>query len=218
MAAYVTEPEETRTKDERKPEPPRQTPQTRRRLLLLGGIVVAAALALGWYLHTRDRVSTDDAQVDGHIIPIAAKISGNVAQVLVNDNQQVKAGDVLVRIDPRDYQARVDQAPAALAAAEARRAARRRESPGRSRHDRERRFVRRRSACAWPKPTWPNTKPRRSSPETPRWRIARANVDSAKATYDRAQADLARMKPLVPKGRNLATAVRLLRGRRAGRR
>ena len=70
------------------------------------------------WLRSLGHVSTDDAQVDGHIIPVSAKIYGNVAEVLVNDNQQVKQGQVLVRIDPRDYQAKVDQARAALAFAE----------------------------------------------------------------------------------------------------
>ena len=61
--------------------------------------------ACGSYLHFRDRVSSDDANVDGHISAIAPKITGNVIEVPVLDNQTVKAGDVLVRIDPRDYQA-----------------------------------------------------------------------------------------------------------------
>ncbi len=64
----------------------------------------------------RWRVNTDDAEVDGHLNPVSAKISGNVLEVLVDDNQQVKAGQVLVKIDPRDYQARVDQMRAALGA------------------------------------------------------------------------------------------------------
>jgi membrane fusion protein (multidrug efflux system) len=75
--------------------------------------VVAALL-----LYYRNRESTDDAQVDGHITPIAAKISGRVQDVLVNDNEAVKAGQVLLKIDPRDYQAAVDQAQAALDVAE----------------------------------------------------------------------------------------------------
>ena len=56
--------------------------------------------------------------MDGHITPIAAKIYGRVAEVLVRDNQPVKAGQVLVKIDPRDYQAALDQAKASLALAE----------------------------------------------------------------------------------------------------
>jgi membrane fusion protein, multidrug efflux system len=87
-----------------------------RRALLLGGVAVAVVVTL--VVHYQGRVTTDDAQVDGHIVPVSSKVYGNVAEVLVDDNQQVKAGQVLVRIDPRDYQVKVDQAKAALALAE----------------------------------------------------------------------------------------------------
>src|SRR6266702_414533 len=88
-----------------------------KRLLIGGGAVVLAAIA-GLVVYFHNRESTDDAQVDGHITPLASKVYGRVAQVLVDDNQQVKAGEVLVKIDPRDYQAAVDQAKAALLLAE----------------------------------------------------------------------------------------------------
>src|SRR5712664_1593164 len=88
-----------------------------RRGLILGGIVLVAAVA-GLLLYYHNRETTDDAQVDGHITPMASKVYGRVAQVLVEDNQAVKAGQVLVKIDPRDYQAALDQAKAALALAE----------------------------------------------------------------------------------------------------
>src|SRR5204862_27242 len=51
---------------------------------------------------------------DGHITPVASKVYGRVGEVLVDDNQPVKAGEVLVKIDARDYQAALDQAKAAL--------------------------------------------------------------------------------------------------------
>jgi len=82
-----------------------------RRLLFMGGLVVLAAL-VALYLYYRKRESTDDAQVDGHITQISSKVYGRVAEVLVDDNQQVKAGQVLARLDPRDYQAALDQAKA----------------------------------------------------------------------------------------------------------
>ena len=63
--------------------------------------------------------STDDAQIDGHVHAISARISGHVNEVLVEDQQIVKAGDVLVKIDPRDYQVAVAKAEADLADAEA---------------------------------------------------------------------------------------------------
>jgi membrane fusion protein, multidrug efflux system len=102
------------------PPPPRAkplvSPSVRRGLMLATVLLVAVAVGLFLYFHNRE--STDDAQVDGHITPVASKIYGRVAEVLVNDNQPVKAGQVIVRIDPGDYQAAVDQAKAAVALAE----------------------------------------------------------------------------------------------------
>jgi membrane fusion protein (multidrug efflux system) len=107
------------TTEELKLEPPAKglaNPKTRR-LLFGGGLVVLAGLA-GLFLYYRNRESTDDAQVDGHITAISSKVYGRVAEVLVNDNQEVKAGQVLVKLDPRDYQAALDQAKAQLSLAE----------------------------------------------------------------------------------------------------
>ena len=87
------------------------------RVAILGGVVLIAAI-VGLFLYYHNRESTDDAQIDGHITPIASKIYGKVASVLIDDNQAVKAGQPLVKIDPRDYQAAVDQAKGALALAE----------------------------------------------------------------------------------------------------
>src|SRR5947209_20266531 len=65
--------------------------------LMLGGVVTLALVTvLFLYFHARE--TTDDAQVDGHLAPVSAKIAGNVAEVVVDDNQQVKAGQVHVRI------------------------------------------------------------------------------------------------------------------------
>src|SRR6266513_671583 len=88
-----------------------------KRLLIGGGAVVVAAIA-GLFAYYHNRETTDDAQVDGHITPMASKVYGRVAQVLLDDNQAVKAGQVLVKIDARDYQAAVEQAKASLALAE----------------------------------------------------------------------------------------------------
>jgi membrane fusion protein (multidrug efflux system) len=96
------------------PPAPKGLANPRVRKMLIAGGIVALAVVAGLLLYYRNRESTDDAQVDGHITPIAAKISGRVQDVLVNDNEAVKAGQVLLKIDPRDYQAAVDQAQAAL--------------------------------------------------------------------------------------------------------
>lgn len=75
----------------------------------------------GWYYWTTGQylVSTDDAYVDVHSTLISPKVSGYISDVPVNDNQPVKAGDVIARIDPRDYQTALDQARANVAAAQA---------------------------------------------------------------------------------------------------
>jgi membrane fusion protein, multidrug efflux system len=94
-------------------------PRVRRRWLLAGAaaVLVAGGFLLWRYLSPRE--STDDAQVSGHVSPIAARVSGTVKAIHVEDNQAVKAGDVLVEIDPRDYELAVEKAQADLAAAEA---------------------------------------------------------------------------------------------------
>ena len=107
------------TVEELKLEPPQKglaNPRTKR-LLFAGGLLILAAV-VGLFLYYRNRESTDDAQVDGHITQISSKVYGRVAEVLVNDNQQVKAGQILVKLDPRDYQAALAQAKAQLALAE----------------------------------------------------------------------------------------------------
>jgi len=91
-------------------------PNLRMRLMLGGGVLLAVLLGLLLYFHNRE--STDDAQVDGHITPIASKVYGRVEKVLVNDNEHVKAGQVIVQLDPRDYQAALDEAKGSLALAE----------------------------------------------------------------------------------------------------
>ncbi|MFI5179081.1 MAG: efflux RND transporter periplasmic adaptor subunit [Vicinamibacterales bacterium] len=87
---------------------------------VLAGLVVL--VAAGGYITWRSlspRESTDDAQVAGHVSPVAARVNGPVIAIRVQDNQAVKAGDVLVDIDPRDYELAVQKAEADLAAAQA---------------------------------------------------------------------------------------------------
>jgi membrane fusion protein (multidrug efflux system) len=94
-------------------------PKTRRRtLIIFAAIVLMIGGVLLWrYLSTYE--STDDAQVDVHLYPVSARISGYVIKVNVDDNQWVRAGMVLVEIDPKDYEVAVAQAEANLANAEA---------------------------------------------------------------------------------------------------
>jgi membrane fusion protein (multidrug efflux system) len=97
------------------------TPAKSRRPIVLG-VVTLAALALIAFgvrhlMFTRHHVSTDDAQVEGHIIPILPRVAGYVATVDVNENQSVRAGQTLVTIDPRDLRSRLAQAESDLAVA-----------------------------------------------------------------------------------------------------
>jgi membrane fusion protein (multidrug efflux system) len=61
--------------------------------------------------------STDDAFVEGHVTAIASQVPGRVSQLFVEDNQEIKKGDLLLQMDPRDYEARLAQAQANLTAA-----------------------------------------------------------------------------------------------------
>jgi membrane fusion protein, multidrug efflux system len=80
-------------------------------LLLIGGFFIWRYYAV--------RESTDDAQIDGHINPISARVTGTVLNVLHDDNEVVQAGTLLVELDPKDYQVAVDRARADLANAQA---------------------------------------------------------------------------------------------------
>ena len=94
-----------------------------KQLLIAGGalLFVAAAAGYGNYYWTIGRflVSTDDAYVQAHSVLISPKVSGYISEVPVDDNQAVKAGQVIARIDPRDYDTALDQARANVAAAQA---------------------------------------------------------------------------------------------------
>jgi membrane fusion protein, multidrug efflux system len=94
-----------------------------RRGRLIGLTAVVALILLAWGAHlwwqSRKQVATDDAYVEGNIVVISAKVAGHVAELRVDDNRAVKAGEIILRIDPRDYAARRDQAKAAVAVASA---------------------------------------------------------------------------------------------------
>ena len=105
-------------------EPPAVKPKRARKpLLIRGGIALAALVALGygyhWWTDARFVQGTDDAYVGGDVTLIAAKVPGYITEVAVTDNQQVHAGDVLVRIDNRDYRAALAKAEGAVAAQQA---------------------------------------------------------------------------------------------------
>ncbi|HEV3198726.1 MAG TPA: HlyD family secretion protein [Bryobacteraceae bacterium] len=161
-------------------------------------LLIAVGVGVWAYVHFQGRESSDDANVDGHISPIAPKVAGSVAEVLVVENQPVKAGQVLVRIDPRDFQAKVEMNKAAVMLAE---------SQLRSAE----------AVVPWTNETTRSGASAASADlagmeaEVERARIAyeqasgsdlaygKANVGAKQANYERAQADLTRMKPLADK-------------------
>ncbi len=97
-----------------------EVPRRKRTPRLLGALgITALAGALGYHALTVGRESTDDAQVEGRVMNVSARVPGQVLHVRVQDNQTVNAGDVLVELDPADYAAKADAARADLAAAKA---------------------------------------------------------------------------------------------------
>lgn len=164
----------------------------------LGAAAAILLLTAGLVLHYYNRVSTDDAQVDGHIVPMASKIYGNVAEVLVDDNQAVKAGQGLVRIDPRDYQARVDQAKAALALAEGQAQAASVSVPW-TQETTQSGTSGAKAHLAAALADYEKAKAAYEKDSTAELAYARANIEAHQASYDRARADLERMKPLLAK-------------------
>lgn len=196
---------ETQTMEESKPvdaQPPAavvRRPANRSKALLVilgGGLVVTLVAAAAW-LHYRDRVSSDDAQVDGDIYPISAKVFGSVLDVPVKDNQPVKAGDVLVRIDPRDLSARVDQEKAALALAESQAKAANVTVP----MTRETTHSGTSGASAGLNAAEAQAAQADAgvAQATTDVAVAHSNLGAAEANNEKAQADLARMRPLVAK-------------------
>ena len=167
-----------------------------RKLIIFGVLLLIAAAGTYLWIHSLDRESTDDAQVDGHIIPVSSKIYGKISQVLVDDNQQVKKGEVIARIDPRDYQVKADQAQAALGVALS-------QAKG---ADVGVPLIRETTAgdtsiaeaqLGSAQADYDQVKTEYERAAGADISVARANVDAAQATAERAQEDLTRMKALV---------------------
>jgi membrane fusion protein (multidrug efflux system) len=173
----------------------RRRPQVKYLLAGLLLTVIAAAAGTAAWLHFRDRVSSDDAQVDGRTGGVSPKVTGAIIEVLVKDNRAVKAGEVLVRIDPRDFQAKVQLAEAALLQAESQLHSAQATVPWTTETtnssesaaaaqlaDAEAEFERARL-----------TAERAAGSELA---YAEANMRARQAAHERAEADLARVKPL----------------------
>src|SRR5690348_16639003 len=101
------------------PAAPAKQGSSKRTVFLIMGAVLLGLIGLGArkWIYGLSHVSTDNAQVDGHIIPILPKVGGFVTEVRVDDNRHVKSGDTLVVLDDRDYKVRLAQAEADLGVA-----------------------------------------------------------------------------------------------------
>jgi len=102
-----------------RPAPAAKPGSSRRTIFIIMGVVLLGLAGVGVrrWIYSFTHVSTDNAQVDGHIVPILPKVGGYVLEVRTDENRSVKAGDTLVVLDDRDYQARLAQAEADLAVA-----------------------------------------------------------------------------------------------------
>lgn len=98
---------------------PSRTQSSGFRIALIIGIIVLLVVGFFAYRYFTSYESTDDAQIDGHINSISARISGHVIKLNIEDNQYVQAGTVLVEIDPNDYQVAYERAKADFADAQA---------------------------------------------------------------------------------------------------
>ncbi len=101
---------------------PARPPLLKRLLLTIAGVVALVLIALygsHWWTNGRFIEETDDAYIGGDVTVIGPKVAGYVEEVLVTDNQRVKAGDLLIRLDSRDYRASLAKAEGAVAAEEA---------------------------------------------------------------------------------------------------
>src|ERR1700677_3911244 len=158
-------------------------------------VAVLVLLAVVWYVFT-GRVSTDDAQVDCHITAMAPQVPGYVVQLFINDNTPVKEGDLLVQIDPRTYQAEVEQAKANLDFAEAQ-ANSAEIQIGLTRetttHGTNGASAQKQSDAA----DYAMSQAQLEQSATPNLQGAQAKVPGKRATNERAQSDLKRYTPLL---------------------
>jgi membrane fusion protein (multidrug efflux system) len=159
---------------------------SRRRVAILvlgGGGLLAAAVSVAFWLYWSTRVSTDDAQVEGNIVPISARVGGTVKEVLVEDNQAVDAGAILVRLDPADYEVAVRRAEADAANAGADAAAARTSVP----------------ITSTTTASEVQTARAAFDAATKEVEAARARLAEAEANRDKASSDLDRYKTLIGK-------------------
>lgn len=175
-----------------------EQPKSRVRPLLLGvvGLLIAVGVFAYWQ-YSQGWESTDDAQIDGRIHAISARVPGTVLKVLVEDNEQVEAGTIIAELDPRSFQAAVDQAEAAVAEAEAEAAASQSEVPIVSNTTSSQ--LSGAEASVGEVQSAISTAEQQAQATRARLPVAEAQVRQAKASHDRAARDVERYRPLVEK-------------------
>ncbi len=167
------------------PVPPKnRIPKRRTAALMLGaGAVVVLAAGIAYWVHASARESTDDAQIEGNIVSVGVRVGGTVAEVLVDDNQAVETGSVLLRLDPTDFEVAVRKAEAELADARAAAVAARAAVPITT-------------TTATSQVATADAATAAAGKEV---RAAEARVAESRANWDRTQQDLERYRPLVAK-------------------
>ena len=151
--------------------------------MLLAVVLVLGVIAYSLWRYYAVRETTDDAQIDAHIVPISSRVGGTVQAVNVDDNQSVEAGAVLVQLDPTDYRIALDRARAELADAQANALAARQGVPITAASARGNLETAQAGVSAAQEQT----------------SAARANLAQAQANYNKAASDLTRMKQLIAK-------------------
>jgi len=174
---------------EQKPEEPKK-PHPLRKILLIILILVVVAAGIAYWLYSRQFEDTDDAQVDGHINAITARVSGTITGVYVAENQFVKAGQVLADLDPRDSQVALAVAQSQLAQAQAQSQAQRPNVPVTETNTR--------TAIATAAGDVTNAEAAVAAADH-NYEAALAKVSESEANSAKAQADVERYRPLAEK-------------------
>jgi membrane fusion protein (multidrug efflux system) len=205
MSSSPTTPSsQTAAPDAGTPQPQRQQLSWRERIrnlnpIVKGAFLLVLLLAIAAWCFFSGQVTTDDAQVDCHITAVAPQVPGYVVNLYFNDNTPVKEGDLLLQIDPRPYQAEVEQAKAALDVAEAQANSAKlqiglvRETTTNSTSGAT---AQKDSDAA----DYASSRAQLEQSATANLQLAQANVAAKSATNERAQSDLKRYTPLLSTG------------------
>ena len=115
-----TDPVEQVEEDSDESEPAVKNGSKKRKILFIGAgvLILGLIVGVGYWLYARQYESTDDAFIDGDIVQVSPKVSAYVKKIYVNNNQLVHKGDLLVELDPTDYEVKLEQAKAQLATAQ----------------------------------------------------------------------------------------------------